>query len=199
MVLADILKIPRVIDRVSFLHQSYSDETVSRCRPQSSVVDGMQIPARFEGSSSKPIRSVRPSADLDIRTVDQDIIEMTSWSICKPVICSKTDMFIDKFFALTEPVIRSILSNDLSAEFPFDLSREEASIIRHFRTASLILGRSGTGKTTCLVFKLVGKYLASKAVADERPVRQVSCQIDIVMFLVIDAAGSSYTICVPSG
>lgn len=71
-------------------------------------------------------------------------------------------------------MIRSILSNDLSAEFPFDLSREEAHVIRHFQTASLILGRSGTGKTTCLVFKLVGKYLASKAVTDERPVRQVS-------------------------
>ena len=72
-------------------------------------------------------------------------------------------------------MIRSIISNDLSAEFPFDLSGEEARVIRHFRTASLILGRSGTGKTTCLVFKMVGKFLASKAVADERPVRQVSC------------------------
>ena len=187
MVHADTSKIPRVIDRVSFLHQSYSDETVSRCRPQSSAVDGMKVPARFEDSSSKPIESVRPPADLDIRTVDQDIIEMTSRSICTPLICDKTDMSIDKFYALTEPVIRSILSHDLSAEFPFDLSREEASIIRHFRTASLILGRSGTGKTTCLVFKLVGKYLASKAVADERPVRQVSCQIDIGMFLVNDS------------
>lgn len=88
--------------------------------------------------------------------------------------CGETDFFIDKFYALTEPVIRSILSNDLTAEFPFDLSREEAQTIRHFRTASLILGRSGTGKTTCLVFKLVGKYLASKAVVDEKPVRQVS-------------------------
>ena len=86
------------------------------------------------------------------------------------------DFSIDKFYALTEPVIRSILLNDLSAEFPFHLSREEASVIRHYRTASLILGRSGTGKTTCLVFKLVGKYLASKAVVDERPVRQVSCK-----------------------
>ena len=50
------------------------------------------------------------------------------------------------------------------------MSQEEARVIRHFRTASLILGRSGTGKTTCLV----GKYLASKAIVDERSVRQVS-------------------------
>ena len=99
--------------------------------------------------------------------------------------CSKTDSSIDKFYALTEPVIRSILSSDLSAEFPFNLSREEARVIRHFRTASLILGRSGTGKTTCLVFKLVGKYLASKAVVDERPVRQVSYNRLIETFLAL--------------
>jgi len=81
----------------------------------------------------------------------------------------------DKFYALTEPVIRSVLANDVTAEFPFDLCEDEARVIRHFKTASLILGRSGTGKTTCLVFRLVGKYVARKAVAGERPVRQVGC------------------------
>ena len=70
-------------------------------------------------------------------------------------------------------MIQSIISKDLLAEFPFDLSKEEARVIHHFKTASLILGRSGTGKTICLIFKLVGKYLASRAVADQRPVRQV--------------------------
>ena len=73
--------------------------------------------------------------------------------------------------------MHSILSNDLSAVFPFHLSREEVGVIRHFRTASLILGRSGTGKTTCLVFKLVGKYLASRAVADEKSARQASYKL----------------------
>ena len=71
--------------------------------------------------------------------------------------------------------MRSIQSRDLSAEFPFETSREEARVIGHFETASLILGRSGTGKTTCLVYKLMRKYLASKAVVGEKPVRQVSC------------------------
>ena len=158
-------EISRVLDRVIFLHQSYSDETIGRCRQRSLADDDDRkqvLPARFEDPSLQAIKSARPSADLDVRTVDQDIIEMTN-----------------KFYALTEPVVRSILSKDLSAEFPFDLSKEEARIIRHYRTASLTLGRSGTGKTTCLVFKLVGKYLASKAVADERPVRQVSYETTV--------------------
>ena len=67
-----------------------------------------------------------------------------------------------------------VVAKDLSAEFPFDLSTEEARVISHFQTPSLILGRSGTGKTTCLVFKMVGKYLTSKLVMEEIPVKQVS-------------------------
>jgi len=80
----------------------------------------------------------------------------------------------NKFYALTAPMIRSILANDLTAEFPFDLSPDEIQVIGHFQTASLILGRSGTGKTTCLVFKLVGKHLARRRLLGERRIRQVS-------------------------
>jgi len=92
-----------------------------------------------------------------VRVVDQDTIDMAN-----------------KFYALTAPVIRSILANDLTAEFPFDLSPDEIQVIGHFQTASLILGRSGTGKTTCLVFKLVGKHLARRRLPGERRIRQVS-------------------------
>ena len=84
------------------------------------------------------------------------------------------DSSLDKFYALTEPVMRCILSSNLSAEFPFEVSKEESRVIGHYQTASLILGRSGTGKTTCLVIKLVRRYLASKAVVGEKPVQQVS-------------------------
>lgn len=59
-------------------------------------------------------------------------------------------------------------------EFPFDLSPEEMEIVSHFNTSSLILGRSGTGKTTCLVFKILAKYRARQYIAEEGPVRQVS-------------------------
>ena len=78
----------------------------------------------------------------------------------------------NKFYALTKPVLRSLIANDVSAQFPFDLSEEEVRIIKHFHTSSMILGRSGTGKTTCLIFKLVAKYLASKT-TDEKPIQQV--------------------------
>ena len=80
----DIFKISKIMDRVVFLQQDYSDETVSRCRQHSSAVDRMQIPARFEDTASAPVRSTRPSSDFDVRTVDQGIIQMTSRLIVIP-------------------------------------------------------------------------------------------------------------------
>lgn len=79
---ADHFKISKIIDRIAFLQHSYSDETISRCRQHGSVVDGMQVPARFEDNSTNPVRSTKPSAELDVRTVDQSIIDMTSKHAC---------------------------------------------------------------------------------------------------------------------
>lgn len=152
----DSSAIDKGVLQATHFQRGYSEETVRRCRPLPSSGKGKEyIPIRFIDDHSD--KSMIPSEDLDVRTVDPQVIAMGN-----------------KFYALTEPVIRSILANELTAEFPFDLSREEAQCIAHFQTSSLILGRSGTGKTTCLVFKLVGKYLARQAVLDERPARQVS-------------------------
>lgn len=156
----DSEEISRAIDRIIHLQGNYTDENIRRCRQNTSLSDGKRTPAYFDDHTPRPARPGSSSRELDVRTADQDTIDMAN-----------------KFYALTEPVIRSILDNDLAAEFPFDLSMEEARVITHFQTASLILGRSGTGKTTCLVFKLVGKFLASKTILDERPARQVSSMI----------------------
>lgn len=68
-------------------------------------------------------------------------------------------------------------------EFPFDLSPEELEIVKHFSTSTLILGRSGTGKTTCLLFKMLAKHKARQSVSDEQQARQVC------IFLLITAVG----------
>lgn len=72
--------VSKVLDRVIFLQGSYSDETVSRCCRQLLALDGVQIPARFEDESFPSAAFTQPSADLDVRTVDSEIIEMTSRS-----------------------------------------------------------------------------------------------------------------------
>ncbi|KAG0641146.1 hypothetical protein HOY80DRAFT_753667 [Tuber brumale] len=76
-----------------------------------------------------------------------------------------------KFYSLTENVLDNITSTARNVAYPVGISGEEASVVNHIRTATFILGRSGTGKTTCLVYKLVGRYLHSMNIED--PLRQV--------------------------
>jgi hypothetical protein len=75
--------------------------------------------------------------------------------------------------------------------FPVDPSEEELHVINFLKCPAFILGRSGTGKTTCLVYKLASRYLTSKA-ADELPVRQVSFQLYMYIgFLCLELVSSS--------
>ena len=167
----------KVFDSVVLLQSSYSPETIRRCRQRPSFQTKKIFPARFEDLDPRSTKVGEPAGSLDIKIVDQGTIDLASKheTFIFRNLCV-TDSGTDKFYALTEPIYDAIVANDLSAEFPFDLSREEARIISHFQSASLILGRSGTGKTTCLIFKMVGKYLASKVVTGETPVKQVSAQ-----------------------
>lgn len=82
-----------------------------------------------------------------------------------------------KFYNLTEPFLKALGDESDAEEFPFDLSPEELDIVKHFSTSSLILGRSGTGKTTCLLFKMLARHRARqsalKSTSDDQQVRQV--------------------------
>ncbi|KAF8533500.1 hypothetical protein BDD12DRAFT_898763 [Trichophaea hybrida] len=79
----------------------------------------------------------------------------------------------NKFYEFTKPVMDSFLTKNLTAEFPFDTSPEEIEVIKHNESGTLIMGRSGTGKTTCLVQKLVRNYTARKSLAGQAVIRQV--------------------------
>ena len=73
---------------------------------------------------------------------------------------------------LTKPVAQAMERNDRSAEYPLELTREQVDYVRKTGSSSLALGRSGTGKTTCLVEKLVNRHQASM-LPNEGPLRQV--------------------------
>lgn len=67
-----------------------------------------------------------------------------------------------KFYTLNEQMFESIQASKkcgVLPEFAFDMSEEETKIVKWWKSSVLILGRSGTGKTTCLVFKLLAGYL----------------------------------------
>lgn len=149
-------EISQPIDRIILLQKSYSIEHVTRChRRLLDDGDKKSFPTLFTGCQDD-VELGATVEMLDIRTVDREVLEMAN-----------------RFYTLTEPMLRSVLAHDLLAEFPFDFSGDETRIILHFGTSSLILGRSGTGKTTCLVFKLLAKYAAGSAVTQEQSPRQL--------------------------
>ncbi|CUS08892.1 unnamed protein product [Tuber aestivum] len=76
-----------------------------------------------------------------------------------------------KFYSLTTTVLDNISSTTGKVAYPVDVSAEEAAVVDHFLTPAFILGRSGTGKTTCLVYKLAGRYINSTE--NGLPLRQV--------------------------
>lgn len=94
--------------------------------------------------------------DLDIRFIDQEFIDT-----------------FNKSFTVTEHLLRAIVEGDLSAEFPFDVSQTELRIIQHTQTPTLIMGRSGTGKTTCLMLKMIAKHIAACNASPREQRRQV--------------------------
>ncbi|KAF3903051.1 hypothetical protein AA313_de0210236 [Arthrobotrys entomopaga] len=72
---------------------------------------------------------------------------------------------IGKQYSLTRGVVEMISQGGHQAEVPFVVSAEEESIISNLNSSICILGRSGTGKTTCLVFRLLANYLRDEATA----------------------------------
>ncbi|KAF8241484.1 P-loop containing nucleoside triphosphate hydrolase protein [Wilcoxina mikolae CBS 423.85] len=79
---------------------------------------------------------------------------------------------LGKFFSLTSVVFDSLLEGSSASVFPIDPSKEELHVINHFKSPAFILGRSGTGKTTCLIYKLASRYLESQA-EGQVPARQL--------------------------
>ncbi|KAL9101118.1 MAG: hypothetical protein Q9163_003595 [Psora crenata] len=152
----DLPEIDKAINQVIKIQQIYTQEHVRRCRTRPVRSEDKLLPVRFTSRDMPTTDVSKRQARLDVTDVDQATIDMAN-----------------KFFALTKPLIQAIIDNNLVAEFPFDLSTDEARIINNFETASLILGRSGTGKTTCLIFKMVSRYLARRALMDEPPIRQI--------------------------
>ncbi|KAL7553044.1 hypothetical protein ACHAWF_016289 [Thalassiosira exigua] len=70
-----------------------------------------------------------------------------------------------KFYELNSGAIKILLDgNDENMDLPFTPGPKEHTIIHHKsdpQRSILLMGRSGTGKTTCLVFRMWAQYAAS--------------------------------------
>ncbi|XP_053381229.1 TPR and ankyrin repeat-containing protein 1-like [Mercenaria mercenaria] len=73
---------------------------------------------------------------------------------------NKTEYNIVKFYTWDRAIERHILQNSsISVEFPFKVTEKEDAIIHlSGKGPILLLGRSGTGKTTCCLYRLWNQY-----------------------------------------
>lgn len=143
-----------MLDEIKKYQKSLPDLHVARCLEEGPSLLGRQRPKIYDQLGIA--QDLPTHADLDVRFIDQEFIDT-----------------FNKSFTVTEHLLRAIVEGDLSAEFPFDVSQTELQIIQHTQTPVLIMGRSGTGKTTCLMFKMVAKRIAACNAPPRDQLRQV--------------------------
>ncbi|GAB1522822.1 hypothetical protein RhiTH_005946 [Rhizoctonia solani] len=78
---------------------------------------------------------------------------------------------LEKYIPLTKSLYNSILA-DMDAVLPIILNPDEKAIVRHQGT-SVVIGRSGTGKTTALVYKMRANAQVAEVSDDAEPLRQL--------------------------
>ena len=103
--------------------------------------------------------------DIIDRVVEEQsrAIERKSFSFVPAASPNKNEYNILKFYSFNSQVASRILSlSNCNYDFPFQVSPLEYAVIRlepKHRCPILLLGRSGTGKTTCCLYRLWSQFL----------------------------------------
>ncbi|KAK3609568.1 hypothetical protein CHS0354_019581 [Potamilus streckersoni] len=79
-----------------------------------------------------------------------------------PASPNETEYHILKFYSFTSALVSHVLQNiDIKVDFPFRVTDLEHAIITlKSKAPLLLLGRSGTGKTTCCLYRLWSQFLS---------------------------------------
>lgn len=184
------------------MQRAHGLEACKQCNVVPLLQNGTYLPVRFS-QAEEETPPVLPISFDSTQEIEDGLIKLSSTLSFTPISfvlfldCPLMITIIDKFYNLTEPLLESLL-RELTFEVPFELTPEELRIVSHFTTSTLILGRSGTGKTTCLVFKLLAQFQARRLISEEEPIRQACIPSTVftahLMFCV--CIGSSYKISV---
>ena len=110
--------------------------------------------------SAKKLPHFWIEADINRNSISQDNIH----KLCPPGSADDREYHIVKFYSFNSQLISSLLQNqaNINVEFPFHVTELEHAIInlKHDPPAPIILlGRSGTGKTTCCLYRLWSRFI----------------------------------------
>ena len=152
-------EVPRMIDRISIACTRGQSSTVTKkLKVQNTVKteDGKRLPRLYyhENQSVTQVKnSASHQADMSNNTL-----------FFPPASPNDREFHILKFYALSNAMAKCLLqSKSLNFDFPFQVSELEHRIIRlttEPAASILLLGRSGTGKTTCCLYRLWSKFRA---------------------------------------
>ncbi|ORY39423.1 P-loop containing nucleoside triphosphate hydrolase protein [Rhizoclosmatium globosum] len=136
-----------MLSNVEAAQKTYSIEHSRRCNLKADEIGGLVYPVVFDddGGDSKHVTTSLLGEDGE-KLDEVDSLLMHDMAVTV------------KFVALSKNFLHWLISKqDDAGEFPFMLSVAEDAIVRH--TGSVLLcGRSGTGKTSCSVFRLLSMF-----------------------------------------
>ncbi|KAJ3108981.1 hypothetical protein HDU97_009714 [Phlyctochytrium planicorne] len=135
-----------VLRKVVVAHKAYSKEHIEKCQTLNThLTKKVPVMPRVFGSDAEDEKKVIPVNCCN----EMDKLIMHDMAVTA------------KFVPLSKMVLNWILSPSAAenAEFPFCLSKVENDIVRH-PNSLLLCGRSGTGKTSCIVFRMLSMYCA---------------------------------------
>ncbi|KAF0550861.1 p-loop containing nucleoside triphosphate hydrolase protein [Gigaspora margarita] len=132
-------QIREVLENLEIVHQVYTMEHKQQCITYKNK-DGIILPRTFENEILKSTDDGLNDHQID----DEKLIKVHKMLVT------------NKFIPLSKNLFKSIVLG--GSGFTFQVSEDEYKIIK-YPTSSIIVGRSGTGKTTCIIFRLIASYL----------------------------------------
>ena len=165
-IVLDHQKLQRSIDHITKSHNRGMDclmKTKLKGIPRDSDKDdassGLCVPDRYmeiEESNQAP----QPLVKKEVRkTANSDLAQI----FYPPASSNDQEYHILKFYSFNSALVKSVLESDSSikVDFPFKVTELEYAIVNlqpNPTTPIILLGRSGTGKTTCCLYRLWNKF-----------------------------------------
>ncbi|CAH1769211.1 12640_t:CDS:2, partial [Entrophospora sp. SA101] len=139
-------QINEILENVSLLHQVYTPEHKCWCTLQQQIGKGNIILPKSSFGDEETTKSTQ-SRLMKNQTDDENLLKVHEM------------LTTNKFVPLSKNLFRSLVRG--GTKFTFQVSKLEYEIINH-PSSAIVIGRSGTGKTTCIEFRLLGSYWASQ-------------------------------------
>lgn len=111
----------------------------------------------------KPVLSTQKPSDMLLPRVFEKCDNHDAKDVSQSYLSinSESEVNIMKFYRFSTSMVRYIFQErTLNASFPFEVKEAESNIITdNSKEAIIVLGRSGTGKTTCCLYQLWDHYI----------------------------------------